>query len=916
MDIGNKQMKSVISVFLICVCFFNTTAFANTRSSIAFYYENVDSVRELLNYQRVVVTPSLITSRQIKSLQQAGTQVFAYLSVGEYDGITLPEQLRGHDLGENPNWGSYVMDLSASAWQEHLMARATEHLNLGFDGLFLDTLDSYTLYTKNRAEQEKQVTALANILERLQNSAGKPSLIFNRGFEVLNSIAFKPYALVAESLYYSYDPLTKSYQPVAEQDTKWLKDRLSEVKSHGIETIVIDYLPASDREAQKRAAKRLLDEGYTPYVSDGLLYEFGVSTVVPVSKRVLGIYDGNVNRMVTSQCHRMLAMPIEYYGYVPECVDIRTMDFEHLDMSRYASVIIWVEESSYPQRPEVSEWLKGQVNKVPLLFLGTLPSSPSLLERLGILDNGQLSKEIRQIKGKSWTDGYYPATFSPFEPHKAWIPSRNDVESLIVYEDNNDKSSTLLFKAPWGGAFLAPYPVTNLANNKENWLVDPFRLFEQILRLPTIPVADVTTESGRRILTAHVDGDGFPSKAWFPGNPYTAEVLYTHVFKKFQLPQTISIIQGEIGPTGLYPKESAAMEKVARKIFKLDNIEVASHTYSHPFIWDFSDGSRNDQYGDNLAIPGYSVDYYKEIIGSRDYINEKLTPDNKKVAMILWSGRADPTEEILNISENANLLNVNGGNTYVVNGDENYAQVSPTIAWYPTAVQVYAPVINENLYTNLWVEHHDGFGRAIETFKILGNPRRLKTIAIYYHMYSGAYPASLKAVTNVYDWALKQDTTPLYLSEYARRARTLYETGIAKTLDGAWQITSSGVKSVRFPNSLGYPSTKQIAGWNDGPDGKYLILSQSRSVIEPKNTPFNDLHLKSANGQILQWYRRGKEIDWKIKAHQPLQMQIVGAKQCQSTAGSSVKVKKLRSNVISVTTTSFGTFSGTLRCQT
>lgn len=909
-------MKNVINIFLICISFFNITAFANTNSSIAFYYENVDSVRELINYQRVVVTPSLITPSQIKTLKKAGTEVFAYLSVGEYDGTTLPDELQGHGLGKNPNWGSYVMDLSASAWQEQLMSRATELHKLGFDGLFLDTLDSYTLYTPDKNTADKQLTALTNILERLKKSAGNPSLIFNRGFEILNSVTFKPYALVAESLYHSYDPLTKSYQPVAAQDTEWLKDRLSEVKSHGIETIVIDYLPASDRKAQKRAARKLLDEGYTPYVSDGMLYEFGVSTVVPVTKRVLGVYDGSVNRMVTSQCHRMLAMPIEYYGYVPECVDIRTTDFEHLDMSRYAAVVMWVEESSYQQLPDVSEWIKGQVSQLPLLFLGALPTNPSLLERLGIQDNGQLSKEIRQTKGKSWTNGYYPAAFSPFEPHNAWIPAHSDVRSLIEYKDNRDKSSTLLFKAPWGGALLAPYPVANLANNKESWLVDPFRLIEESLSLPIIPAADATTESGHRILTAHVDGDGFPSKAWFPGKPYTAEVLYEHVFKKYRIPQTVSIIQGEVGPTGLYPKESEAMENVARKVFKLGNVEVASHTYSHPFIWDFSDGSRNEQYGDNLPIPGYSVDYYKEIIGSRDYINEKLTPENKKVAMILWSGRADPTEEILNISENANLLNVNGGNTYVVNGDKNLAQVSPTIAWYPTAIQVYAPVMNENLYTNLWAEHHDGFGRAIETFKILGAPRRLKTIGIYYHMYSGTYPASLKAVMNVYDWALKQDTTPLYLSEYARRARTLYETGIAKTLDGAWQITSSGVKSVRFPNSLGYPSTKQIAGWNDGPDGKYLILSQSRSVIEAKNTPFNDLYLKSANGQILEWHNRGKEIDWKIKAHQPLRMQIAGAKQCQSTAGNSVKVKKLSSKVISVTTASSGTFSGTLRCQT
>ncbi len=214
--------------------------------------------------------------------------------------------------------------------------------------------------------------------------------------------------------------------------------------------------------------------------------------------------------------------------------------------------------------------------------------------------------------------------------------------------------------------------------------------------------------------------------------------------------------------------------------------------------------------------------------------------------MILWSGKADPKEDVLAIAEEAKLLNVNGGNTYVVRGNNNYTQVSPTIAWYPSAVHVYAPVLNENLYTNLWSEHHDGYGRAVETFELLGTPRRLKTIAIYYHMYSGAYPVSLKAVMNVYDWALEQNTTPLYLSEYAKRARTLYETGIAKTLDGKWQITSSGIKSIRLPDSFGFPVIKQsnIAGWDYGPDGKYLTLSSPRSIVTLSTIPKQSAYLK------------------------------------------------------------------------
>ncbi len=308
-----------------------------------------------------------------------------------------------------------------------------------------------------------------------------------------------------------------------------------------------------------------------------------------------------------------------------------------------------------------------------------------------------------------------------------------------------------------------------VGERQRSLLVDPFKTLSALMPLPAIPVPDVTTESGRRIFTSHIDGDGFPSKAWMPGKPYSAQPILLGVLKKYKVPHTVSIIEGEVGPDGMYPKESAAMEAIARKMFALPNVEIASHTFSHPFFWDDRIQAKDKQYGDSLPIPGYKLDYTREIDGTVNYINNELAPKGKKVVILLWSGTADPIESMVRRVSNLGLLNVNGGNTYVVKGDDSLTQVTPTIAWYPSAVQVYAPVINENLYTNLWTEHHDGFGRAKETFELLGEPRRLKPVSIYYHMYSGVYPTSLHALQSLYDWAAKQPLIPVHLSDYARR---------------------------------------------------------------------------------------------------------------------------------------------------
>ncbi|WP_319782913.1 endo alpha-1,4 polygalactosaminidase [Oceanisphaera sp. IT1-181] len=910
-------MRLLIWVLLLLpTLFIQVIGAERPAKSIAFYYDSIDSVRELMSYERVVVTPSLITERQIETLHKAGTQVFAYLSIGEYDEKILPESLSLLSPVQNTNWQSHVMDLSAIAWREHLLQRASQYVTKGFDGLFLDTLDSYYLFAEEEAAQAGQQQALARIIEELAGLNAKPKLILNRGFEVLEQVSDFAHAVVAESLYHGYDPINDSYREMSETDSEWLTNQLNRVKALNLEAIVIDYIPGNEREAQKVAAQRLLNEGYTPYISDGLLYQFGVSTIEPIARRVLGFFDSTQEDYTGSLCHRLGATSIEYLGYVPECLDVNTIDFARLDINRYAAIVAWLDESTYNQQPQLQAWLAQHLNVRPMLFLGDLPTLPALRAELGLQTAGDLQGKINISQGKDWLKSTNTIAFSEFETYSKWLSAKPEVEVLLGVTDDTADTAGLLFSAPWGGAALSPLPITTLANDKEVWLIDPFRLLEGILSLPAIPAADVTTETGRRILTSHVDGDGFPSKSWFPGKPYTAEVLMEHIFKPFNIPQTVSVIEGEVSKQGLYPEISAELETIARNIFSLPNIEVASHTFSHPFFWKSTTSIKEKKYGDNLPIPNYDVDFHKEIIGSVDYINQRLAPKDKKTNLILWSGGANPDEKTLGIAERANLLNVNGGNTNVVFGNSSLTQVSPTIAWYPTAVQVYAPVLNENVYTSEWTENFEGYRRVIETFELLGSPRRLKTIGIYYHMYSGTYPASLKAVKDVHAWAIQQKVTPLYLSEYAMRAKTLYETGLAHTLDGRWQITSSGIKSLRLPHRLGTPvmNKSTIAGWEDSEDGKYLFLSDARATLTLSDQKDRTVRLKNANGQLLKWQRLGNVIRWSILSHVPLEFELAHAAKCKQSGNTTLHQVSTVENTVRYTSEKAGLFSGELRC--
>ncbi|GLQ75386.1 endo alpha-1,4 polygalactosaminidase [Vibrio penaeicida] len=898
---------------------------AKESESIAFYYGAIDSVRELINYDRVVVTPTLISDRNIKALHKANTRVFAYLSVGELSGQTIPKSLIRSVKTKNKNWNSHVMDLSSKPWQHHILLEAENYSKRGFDGIFLDTLDSYFLFAHTETQKTHQQAALIDIIRSLAQTSDSPEILVNRGFEVLPSVASKIAGVVAESLYYGYKPTNQQYVKMSSSDSNWLSKKLKPIKNSGLEVIVIDYLPASQREEQRNAAKKLIREGYTPYISDGMLYQFGISTIEPIPKRVLGVYDSSFETYTLSRCHRMFSMPIEYNGYVPECMDVNQPQFADLDLTRYAAIFFWLEQETYTNTPLLTDWIRSALNRIPILFIKTLPQDQDLLSKMGVKLDGFLSGKLDISRGNEWLSNHYPLPLSEFERYPKWQPTDKDITPLIQIKDSTGRSSTLMFKAKWGGASLSPLPVLNLANQRETWLIDPFQMIGKLLNLPDIPIADVTTNSGRRILTSHVDGDGFPSVSWFPKKQYTAETLYQKVFKPFKLPQTISIIQGEISKEGIYPSKSAELEVIAKKIFALPNVEIASHTFSHPFFWDKRQTVKEKIYGDNLPIEGYKLDFHKEIKGSADYINQRLAPKGKQTKLILWSGVANPTESVLRIAEDANLLNVNGGNTFLVNGGGKFAPISPTIAWYTSAVQVYAPVLNENMYTNLWTEHFDGYQRVLETFKLTGEPRRIKSVSIYYHMYSGAYPASLKVIINLHEWAKKQTLIPLYLSDYAQQAQSLYETGIAKTLDGDWLVSSTGIRSVRFNDTSFTPDIQlsQLAGWNQGPDGNYFILTSPKTRFIERVQKKNQTRLVHSNGKILKWETakctkgncaESYKVYWEIESYVPLEMVIANAAQCKLQTALPFETQTIKKNHTKYLMKTSGYVSGSLTC--
>ncbi|MGV8308123.1 bifunctional glycoside hydrolase 114/ polysaccharide deacetylase family protein, partial [Pseudomonas aeruginosa] len=89
-------------------------------------------------------------------------------------------------------------------------------------------------------------------------------------------------------------------------------------------------------------------------------------------------------------------------------------------------------------------------------------------------------------------------------------------------------------------------------------------------------------------------------------------------------------------------------------------------------------------------------------------------------------------------------------------------------------VQYYAPIINENVYTNLWQGPYYGFRGVIDTFALTDSPRRLRGLHLYYHFYSGTKQASIRTMHQIYAAMQAERPLSLWMSDYIPRLEGLH----------------------------------------------------------------------------------------------------------------------------------------------
>lgn len=862
--------------------------------SLAFYYGEKAPINQLKFYSNIVVEPS--SHLDLRSLQTSDRKVFAYVSLGEVQSLhQYPTPInKNWVIAKNGEWQSLVMDQTNPAWQTFFLDKVIVPLwEKGYRGFFLDTLDSYRLASQDQRQMKKQQEGIIAIIHAIKAKYPEAQLILNRGFEIIPQIRPAVDGVVAESLFSSWDNKNKRYVKVSKEEREALLKELLLVKKMGIPVTVIDYLAPEAAEKAKMLAKKIADLGFNPWVTNGSLTKLYLFDFDILPRKILLLYKGKQNNAfakMNNYLSRAVSMPLNYMGYTTVLQNISDQGLpKNLSAKEYAGIIIALDGLFLGKEQELYLWYRTQIQKkIPLVILNNLGFSltPQKLKPFGlsIPDFIFPAHKVKMVY-KSPLMGY---EIPPVATEDNFVPLRLlQGKSLLKLEDETGAVFDVAAITPWGGYFLTNnyliFVNGGTDNGDDRWTIDPFNFFKQALRLPDRPVPDATTENGTRLMIAQIDGDGFANKGqWYKG-PFVAEIMRKEFLERYSIPTTVSIIEGELAPYGLYPALSSQLEAIAKQIFALPNVEIASHTFSHPFQWHKAEAYKGNKVNPfSLPIPNYRLNLRREVYGSVEYINNKLAPVGKKCKAFLWSGDGDAPEEALKYVYELGLANINPG-TLITKYYSSMTDVSSLGLYEGPYFQVFAPIGNDNEAIAL----EDTFYSLIDildSFKLTDKPRRLKAIDIYVHFFTLSQMAGVQALHKVYAWALAQPVMNIYVSDFFNIVSDFNDLVIAKKGEGWLFETNDSLRELRIPLSMGYPdliSSRNVIGYSLYNEDVYIHLGPGGEAYvslttKPASIPF----LVESNVRVKRFVRKAQNIDFSLEGYLPPKFTLANMDKC------------------------------------
>jgi len=664
---------------------------------------------------------------------------------------------------------------------------------------------------------------------------------------------------------------------------------ITTIHESGIDIIKIHFVLPNELADVQTYIDEIESQDMIAYVTTKTFQAYGKSSKNAIKREIFTLIDEHKEDRTLLAAHVVGAMPMEYLGYIQKLHDITDGLPDIEEMRHYAGVVIWLRED-YKQPQKLMQWVLSLNKlgiKVAFMYNFGFSADSILLKALDIdLYDGDTSvKNKKRIVFKDKMIGF---EMDPSLGESSIYIHPNHARELLVFEDSNNLRSTYAAITTWGGYAIAEGMMVEL-HDENVWVINPFEFLQEALRLPILAVPDTTTHNGNRIFFTHIDGDGMVSRVESNPELFSGDMILEKILKGYDVPHSVSVIGAKIEPGGLYPKSSKRVLEIAKDMYALDNVEPATHTYTHPFYW-------GEIKNDNLAAEfrlqpkNYDFSLHREFTGSLDFITKNLVDKGKEkqATSVFWSGDCSPRLNALEYVYHNGLININGGYTTITNINPWLTRIAPIGLERGEYYQVYTGAQNENVFTNDWLGPFWGFKKVVQTFKLTNTPRRLKPIDIYYHLYSGSKTASLNALKYIFDWSLQQEIFPLFTSEYIPKAMDYFTVSMANEQD-EWFISGmKDLKTLRFENldkSVDMDKSKSVYGFKKFENHTYVSFNESQehhfSLIKKKPEV---TYLIASNAEVQTYNRGDSHIRYKFKGYTNLKLEFNLAQKCEITS--------------------------------
>ena len=224
----------------MCILLSIQSVFSKTKKkgAVLFCYGKID-VNTIKNYTYVILEGSYYNKEDVTVLKEHNKIVLSYISLGEvHPSVSFFKEAKEYTLkGKNQIWGGLFLDLSKEPLKKIMLNQVSKNIEKGFHGLFLDNIDNYGTWGKQKHLQ----SYLISFLNAIKLKYPTIHLMQNAGLDVLKNSAKYINSLAIESIISNYNFKDKKY---AYHTRRMRKRRIKDLKKmsvkYSLPTILIE----------------------------------------------------------------------------------------------------------------------------------------------------------------------------------------------------------------------------------------------------------------------------------------------------------------------------------------------------------------------------------------------------------------------------------------------------------------------------------------------------------------------------------------------------------------------------------------------------------------------------------------------------------------------------------------------------